>query len=138
MGVVKKHVIKRSKFAHKHKTVCHLSRNGRCGPHYGNTICPAGYCSKWWWCGTSALHKRTRQARFDARPECMKRKKAKRVVKKVVKKIVKHAKKVAKKVAKKHPKKAKKIVKKAKKAAKKMVKKVKKAKKVKKVAKKVV
>merc|ERR1712178_247714 len=66
--------------------------NGRCGPHYGNTICPAGYCSKWWWCGTSKLHKSTHQARFDARPECMKKKPAAKGPKKVVKKPKVHVK----------------------------------------------
>merc|ERR1711904_526000 len=62
---------------------CNLSKNGRCGPSYGNTICPSGYCSKWWWCGTSALHKSTHQAAYDAKPACA----AKKVVKKVVKKV---------------------------------------------------
>merc|ERR1712072_1433383 len=57
---------------------CNLSKNGRCGPKYGNTICPAGYCSKWWWCGTSALHKSTHQAKYDAQKRCQ----AKKVVKK--------------------------------------------------------
>merc|ERR1711881_770025 len=61
---------------------CNLSKNGRCGPKYGNTICPSGYCSKWWWCGTSALHKSTHQAKYDAKPTCA----AKKAVKKVVKK----------------------------------------------------
>merc|ERR1711904_365223 len=58
---------------------CNLSKNGRCGPKYGNTICPSGYCSKWWWCGTSALHKSTHQAKYDAKPACA----AKKAVKKV-------------------------------------------------------
>merc|ERR1740139_1870166 len=61
---------------------CNVSKNGRCGPKYGNTICPAGYCSKWWWCGTSALHKSTHQVAFDAKKACS----AKKTVKKVVKK----------------------------------------------------
>merc|ERR1711881_138066 len=51
---------------------CNLSKNGRCGPKYGNTICPAGYCSKWWWCGTSKLHKSTQQPKYNARSGCKK------------------------------------------------------------------
>merc|ERR1711957_421237 len=117
---------------------CNVSKNGRCGKHFKNTICPAGWCSRWNWCGTSVLHKSTHQVAFDAKKRCAKISKV--VVKKVVKKIVLHAKKAAKKIAKAHPKKAKKMVKKAKKSAKKMVKKAKKAAKkvVKKTAKKVV
>merc|ERR1712072_730834 len=49
---------------------CNLSKNGRCGPKFGNTICPKGYCSKWWWCGTSALHKSTHQVKYDAQKRC--------------------------------------------------------------------
>merc|ERR1711977_805888 len=129
---------------------CNVSKNGRCGPKYGKTICPAGYCSKWAWCGTSALHKSTHQAAYDAKPACAAKKvvkKAKIAIKKpkvmikkpkvkITKKIVlkKGAKKVVKKAA------AKKVVKKA--AAKKVMKKLAKkgaAKKVvKKAAKKVV
>merc|ERR1711998_345955 len=108
--------------------------NGRCGARFGKTRCTrAGvYCSRWGWCGTSPLHKRTHQALYDGR-NCgkvsiklrVKAKKAKKVVKKVVKKakkVVKKAKKVVKKVAKKVVKKAKKVVKKAKKVAKKLLK----------------
>merc|ERR1712226_708692 len=100
---------------------CNLSKNGRCGPKYGNTICPAGYCSKWWWCGTSALHKSTHQAAYDAKPACAAHKILKKAKKAPVKKVVKKkpVKKVVKKVVKKAA--AKKVVKKA--AAKKVVKK---------------
>merc|ERR1711937_301301 len=94
---------------------CNVSKNGRCGKAFGNTICAWGYCSRWNWCGTSALHKSTHQAEFDAKKACMKKKEKKVVVK--AKKIVKDAKKTAKKIAKKDPKKAAKIVKKAKKVA---------------------
>merc|ERR1711881_748920 len=55
---------------------CNLSKNGRCGPTFGKTICPSGYCSKWWWCGTSALHKSTHQAAYDAKPGCAAKKPA--------------------------------------------------------------
>merc|ERR1739848_790022 len=100
------------KGAKKAPAKCNLSKNGRCGPKYGNTICPAGYCSKWWWCGTSALHKSTHQVKYDAKPGCAAKKVVKKVVKKApVKKVVKHkitlkmkkpvAKKAAKKVVKK-------------------------------------
>merc|ERR1711881_416797 len=75
---------------------CNLSKNGRCGPTFGNTICPSGYCSKWWWCGTSALHKSTHQAKYDAKPTCAAKKAVKKVVKKAAKKA---AKKVVKKAA---------------------------------------
>merc|ERR1719335_993481 len=132
-----------------------VSKNGRCGKAFGNTRCGAKgvFCSKWNWCGTSALHKRTHQAKYDGR-NCGKRvvkktlklkikvkaPKAKKVVKKA-KKVVKKAKKAkkAKKVVKKAKKvMKKKIAKKAKKAVKKAKKVVKKAKKVAKKAKKVV
>merc|ERR1711988_1958123 len=88
-----------------------LSKNGRCGKAFGNTRCPAGFYSRWNWCGTSALHKRTHQAAFDAR-KCPVAKAApkKRIVikkKKSTKKAVKVLKKVAKKLAKKVVKKAK-------------------------------
>merc|ERR1711975_154009 len=85
-----------------------VSKNGRCGKAFGNTRCGARgvFCSKWNWCGTSALHKRTHQAKYDGR-NC-----GKRVVKKTLKLKVKAKK--AKKVVKK----AKKVVKKAKKAKK--------------------
>merc|ERR1712183_927781 len=115
-------VVKKAK---KAAPKCNLSKNGRCGPRYGKTICPAGWCSRWSWCGFSRLHKIRSQGPYNAKKACMKTKKAKKVVKKVIKKIIKKAKKAAKKVAKKHPKKAKKMVKKAKKAAKKVVKKAK-------------
>merc|ERR1711976_912656 len=116
-----------------------VSKNGRCGKAFGNTRCGAKgvFCSKWNWCGTSALHKRTHQAKYDGR-NC-----GKRVVKKTLKlklkvKKAKKAKKVVKKAKK--AKKAMKVVKKAKKAkkAKKVVKKAKKAVKKAKKAKKVV
>merc|ERR1712185_138151 len=71
-----------------------VSKNGRCGKAYANTRCPAGYCSRWNWCGTSPLHKKTHQAAFDAR-KCPKAKAAKKVTKKTVKKPVK---KIVKKV----------------------------------------
>merc|ERR1711988_1178900 len=105
---------------------CNLSKNGRCGPQFGSTICPSGYCSKWWWCGTSALHKSTHQAKYDAKPACAAKKAVKKVVKKAAaKKVVKKAaKKVVKPKVKKAAKKkaaAKKVVKKA---AKKVVKKL--------------
>merc|ERR1711881_514183 len=79
--VVKKAAKKVVKKAAAKKTPakCNVSKNGRCGPKYGNTICPAGYCSQWWWCGTSALHKKTHQAKYDAKKACA----AKKVVKKV-------------------------------------------------------
>merc|ERR1712139_415328 len=134
-----------------------LSKNGRCGARYGKTRCTrAGvYCSRWGWCGTSALHKRTHQPLYDGR-NCgkvvkkrvvkkakkitlkLKAKKAKKSLKKKIVKKAKKAKKVIKKKAKKVVKKAKKIIKKAKKA--KIVKKAKKAikKKAKKVVKKIV
>merc|ERR1712080_216599 len=46
-----------------------VSKNGRCGAAFGNTRCAnAGvYCSKWNWCGTSALHKKTHQPKYDGR-----------------------------------------------------------------------
>jgi len=52
---------------------CNLSKNGRCGAHFGNTRCPWGYCSKWNWCGTTLQHKKTHQAPFDASPHCTKK-----------------------------------------------------------------
>ena len=67
------------------KKACNVSKNGRCGKHFGSTICPAGYCSRWNWCGTSALHKSTHQPAFDAKAAC------KKAVKKVEKKLVKKA-----------------------------------------------
>jgi len=44
---------------------CADSTNGRCGPHYQNTICPKSWCSKFAWCGTTPLHKSTHQALYD-------------------------------------------------------------------------
>merc|ERR1712072_30634 len=29
-----------------------ISKNGRCGPQHGNTICGGGTCSRWAWCGS--------------------------------------------------------------------------------------
>merc|ERR1712226_1439826 len=97
---------------------CNLSKNGRCGPKYGNTICPSGYCSKWWWCGTSALHKSTHQVKYDAKPACAAKKAVKKVVKKPKVKVTLKKKVVGKKTAKKvkvtlKKKAAKKVVKKA-------------------------
>merc|ERR1711881_340526 len=80
-----KKVVKKAA-AKKAPAKCNVSKNGRCGPKFGKTICPAGYCSKWAWCGTSALHKSTHQAAYDAKPACA----AKKVVKKAVK-VVKKA-----------------------------------------------
>merc|ERR1711957_97000 len=54
---------------------CNVSKNGRCGKSFHNTICPAGWCSKWNWCGTSALHKKTHQVAFDAKKACAKKSK---------------------------------------------------------------
>merc|ERR1711912_229088 len=99
------------KISKKVSAACKLavSKNGRCGKAFGNTRCTkAGvYCSKWNWCGTSALHKRTHQAKYDGR-NCGKK------VMKIKVRVVKKAKKVVK------AKKAKKVVKakKAKKAVK--------------------
>merc|ERR1711985_65606 len=88
------------KAAKKAAAKCNLSKNGRCGPNFGNTICPAGFCSKWWWCGTSALHKSTHQVKYDAKPSCPAKKVAVKVTKKPVKKVaVKVTKKPVKKVA---------------------------------------
>merc|ERR1711904_621145 len=42
-----------------------MSKNGRCGKAFGNTICNGVWCSKWNWCGTSALHKSTMQKAFS-------------------------------------------------------------------------
>merc|ERR1711972_737031 len=34
-----------------------VSKNGRCGPHFGNTRCtPGAYCSRFDWCGGKASH----------------------------------------------------------------------------------
>merc|ERR1712021_2642 len=78
---------------------CNVSKNGRCGKAFHNTICASGFCSKWNWCGSSALHKSTHQAAFDAKKSCAVKKAVKKVVvKKAAKKVV--VKKVAKKVVK--------------------------------------
>merc|ERR1711904_176879 len=42
-----------------------MSRNGRCGKAFGSTICKNSYCSRWNWCGLSALHKSTQQKPFS-------------------------------------------------------------------------
>merc|ERR1711874_385064 len=99
----------------KPKTKCHtISKNGRCGKSFKNTQCAIGFCSKWNWCGTSSLHKKTHQLEFDAKPACSA--KAKPVKKAVVsKKTKKQTKKATKSKAKKA---AKKAIKKTKKAAK--------------------
>merc|ERR1719450_1498299 len=66
-----------------------VSKNGRCGKAFGNTRCAGGFCSRWNWCGTSALHKKTHQAAFDAR-KCPKKATIKvKVTKKPAVKIVK-------------------------------------------------
>merc|ERR1712007_219723 len=108
MGVVKK-AAKKVKVTLKKKAAkkvvkkaaakCNLSKNGRCGPKYGNTICPSGYCSKWWWCGTSALHKSTHQVKYDAKPACAAKKAVKKPKVKVTlkKKVTKKPKVVVKK-----------------------------------------
>lgn len=66
---------------------CSISENGRCGPKFGRTICPAGYCSKWWWCGTSSLHKKTHQVAYDAKPSCSKKVPTKTIIKKKSSKV---------------------------------------------------
>merc|ERR1712167_463151 len=126
--VVKKPDMKvtlKKKVVKKAAAKCNLSKNGRCGPKFGNTICPSGYCSKWWWCGTSALHKSTHQVQYDAKPACAAKKAVKKVVKKPKVKVTLKKKVAAKKAAKKVVKKAAKKVKVTlkKKAAKKVVKK---------------
>merc|ERR1711912_187760 len=45
---------------------CKMSKNGRCSPAHGHTVCTGGYCSRWGWCGTSSLHKSTRQTNYDS------------------------------------------------------------------------
>merc|ERR1712178_639984 len=76
-----------------------VSKNGRCGKRYGMTRCAGtkAFCSKWNWCGTSALHKKTHQALFDARKCAVAKKPVKKTVKKVKKaKKAKEAKKAKK------------------------------------------
>merc|ERR1711881_44537 len=70
----KKKVVKKAKKVvkkAKKSQFCSLkvSKNGRCGKAFGNTRCTkAGvFCSKWNWCGTSALHKKTHQPKYDGR-----------------------------------------------------------------------
>jgi hypothetical protein len=48
-----------------------VSSNGRCGSKYGNTRCAgkregAVSCSRWSWCGTSPLHKKTNQVKYQS------------------------------------------------------------------------
>merc|ERR1711988_1251897 len=101
--VVKKKAVKKVKKVAK-KGACRypVSRNGRCGRRHRNTRC-AGvrqFCSRWGWCGTSRLHKRTQQKLFNGRRcgEVVKRSvKRKRAVKRVVKRF--RFKKGAKRVA---------------------------------------
>merc|ERR1712054_532155 len=59
-----------------------VAKNMRCGARTKTRCPPKTFCSKWGWCGRSALHKKTHQALFDGR------------VCKAVKKVVKKAKKV--------------------------------------------
>merc|ERR1711998_299947 len=94
--------------------------NGRCGARFGKTRCTrAGvYCSRWNWCGTSALHKRTHQALYDGR-NCGAKVVKKRVVKKRIVKKAKKAAKKGKKILKKKIVIKRKVAKKAKKQAKK-------------------
>merc|ERR1712004_604728 len=43
-----------------------LEKGARCGRKFGGRCCGKGrYCSKWNWCGTSKLHKRTQQRRYS-------------------------------------------------------------------------
>merc|ERR1711988_1412527 len=86
-----------------------MSKNGRCGKAFGGTWCRNSWCSRWNWCGTSALHEKTAQAAFSWQKKwacCFAKKAVKKVVKKAMKKVVK-------KVVKKSVKKAKKAVKKS-------------------------
>merc|ERR1711935_260268 len=76
-----------------------VSKNGRCGAAFKNTRCGTNakvFCSRWGWCGTSALHKSTHQRQSDGR-RCT----VGKVVKKIVKKITKRGKKVIKRLVKK-------------------------------------
>jgi endonuclease V-like protein UPF0215 family len=113
-----------------------VSSNGKCGPANLRTRCgkPGVFCSKFGWCGVSALHKSTHQPMFDGRLCKAAVKVAVKGIKGAAKKAIKTAKKpVAKKAKKaKKVKKGKKVLK-AKKAKKgKKGKKVLKAKKAKK------
>merc|ERR1712139_229841 len=58
-----------------------VAKKGRCGAKF-RARCPLKQsCSKWGWCGTSALHKKTAQKLFNGR-RCKTTKKVKKVVKK--------------------------------------------------------
>merc|ERR1712039_817588 len=90
VGVVLSAEVPRALAAHPSCKLA-VSKNGRCGTKYGNTRCAGNkgvFCSRWAWCGTSALHKKTHQAKFDsqtcgaAKPKAA----AKKVVKKAAKK----------------------------------------------------
>jgi len=90
----------------KKQPKCNLSKNGKCGPSHGGTICPVGWCSKAGLCGTSKLFKANNLRDFSASHVCSAKTEMKRKAKKAKKKAVKKAK------AKKAPvKKAKKVVK---------------------------
>merc|ERR1712100_161403 len=81
------------------KPLCNISKNGRCGTQFGNTVCSAGnYCSQWNWCGNSKLHISTQQPKFSNGFGC----KAKPAAKKSVK-VTKKAKVTVKKPAAKAP-----------------------------------
>merc|ERR1712019_297996 len=54
----------------KEEMNCRVSKDHRCGKDHNNTICDAGYCSKWGWCGNSDLHKSTQQKEFNANEKC--------------------------------------------------------------------
>ena len=47
------------------KSVCIISKNGRCGKDYGKTTCASGFCSPWGWCGNGTAHKRNHQAAYS-------------------------------------------------------------------------
>ena len=67
---------------------CNLSKNGRCGPSYGNTVCLSGtYCSKWNWCGAQALYKSTQQKKFSNGGACKTSKTATKKPVKITKKV---------------------------------------------------
>ena len=86
-----------------------VSKNGRCGAAFTKTRCGYNakvpvYCSRWGWCGTSALHKSTHQSAFDGRRCNVASRVVKRVVKRIVrkgKKLIKRGKKFVKRVGKK-------------------------------------
>jgi hypothetical protein len=65
-----------------------VSKNGRCGVKFGKTRCAGSkaFCSRWNWCGTSKLHKKTHQALYDARKCSSKKKVVKKVTHKKVRK----------------------------------------------------